>query len=74
MLNKVSFSEVTSMNECARTSTKFLILFILLKYGSSSKLVDPSKSLVWGPGLKPDKIVLPARYIFIHAVDRDGVR
>ncbi|CAD7078874.1 unnamed protein product [Hermetia illucens] len=62
------------MNECARTSIKLLILFILLKYGSSSKLVDPSKSLVWGPGLKPDKIVLPARYIFIHAVDRDGVR
>ncbi|XP_034105914.1 protein O-glucosyltransferase 2-like [Drosophila sulfurigaster albostrigata] len=36
------------------------------------QVVDVKKSLVWGPGLKPDHIVLPARYFFIHAVDESG--
>lgn len=37
-----------------------------------SRLVDAEKTLVWGPGLKPDEVVLPARYFFIHAVDKNG--
>lgn len=27
---------------------------------------DYSKVKVWGPGLNPSKIILPARYFFIH--------
>lgn len=29
---------------------------------------------VWGPGLKPENIVLPARYFYIHAVDENRYR
>ncbi|XP_068145591.1 protein O-glucosyltransferase 2-like [Drosophila tropicalis] len=36
--------------------------------------VDVKRTLVWGPGLQPDEIVLPARYFFIHAVDETGKR
>jgi len=34
--------------------------------------LSPSASLIWGPGLLPHEIVLPARYFFIQLVDRDG--
>lgn len=33
---------------------------------------DLKKTKVWGPGLQPDKIVLPARYFFIEAAQFDG--
>jgi hypothetical protein len=32
--------------------------------------IDPAECLIWGPGLFPDKIVMPARYFFIQAVNR----
>lgn len=35
--------------------------------------VDPSKSLVWGPGLKTSFFV-PVRYFYIQAVDKRNVR
>lgn len=31
--------------------------------------VSPSQSKMWGPGLKPDAIVLPCRYFFIQLVN-----
>jgi len=34
-------------------------------------VVNLSKSLVWGPGLKVD-VVLPVRYFFIQPVDSEG--
>ena len=34
--------------------------------------VSPSKSLLWGPGLQPDIVVLPCRYFFIQLVDQGG--
>ena len=40
-------------------------------HGSSSEL-DPEKSRVYGPGLVPHEIVLPARYFFIEAVTSDN--
>lgn len=51
-----------------------LLMYALLLGGvapiNSKKLsIDPSHCQVWGPGLYPDKIVLPARYFYIQAVD-----
>ncbi|KAL0274123.1 UNVERIFIED_CONTAM: hypothetical protein PYX00_006622 [Menopon gallinae] len=34
--------------------------------------VDPSKSMAWGPGLSPDKLVFPARYFFVQLFDETG--
>ncbi|KAF2355186.1 Lipopolysaccharide-modifying protein [Trinorchestia longiramus] len=36
--------------------------------------VDPSKTKVYGPGLKPQENVYPVRYFFIEAYDSDGKR
>ncbi|XP_030561243.1 protein O-glucosyltransferase 2-like [Drosophila novamexicana] len=48
-------------------------LIIILRFSAcEDQSVDVKKTLVWGPGLKPDDIVLPARYFFIHAVDKTG--
>lgn len=40
----------------------------------SIKSVDVRRTEVWGPGLKPDVIVLPVRYFFIRAFDAHGNR
>lgn len=34
--------------------------------------VDPARCRVYGPGLRPDEIVLPARYFFIQTADSTG--
>lgn len=34
--------------------------------------IDPTKSILWGPGLKPVEIVMRARYIFLQLRDSDG--
>lgn len=55
--------------------TKESILLILLIFRFAvckEQIVNVQKTLVWGPGLKPDNIVLPARYFFIHAIDETG--
>ncbi|KAE8746961.1 hypothetical protein FOCC_FOCC006381 [Frankliniella occidentalis] len=48
------------------------LLTLLLGYVSSTD-VDPSLSRAWGPGLHPESIVLPARYFFIQAVDKNNI-
>lgn len=40
----------------------------------SIKSVNVHQTKVWGPGLKPDAIVLPVRYFFIQAFDAHGDR
>lgn len=35
-------------------------------------LIDAKKTLIWGPGLSPAEIVLPARYFYVHFVNRAG--
>ncbi|XP_055386486.1 protein O-glucosyltransferase 2-like [Condylostylus longicornis] len=55
----------------------FIILTILTNFPiihCTTNFVDNAKTLVYGPGLKPDVITLPARYFFIHAVDKSGVK
>lgn len=52
---------------------KFILLLLFCAcVTSQSLIVDPKKTLVYGPGLKPSQIVLPVRYFFIQAVDHDG--
>ncbi|XP_043197759.1 protein O-glucosyltransferase 2-like [Amphibalanus amphitrite] len=34
--------------------------------------VDPARCRLTGPGLRPDEVVLPARYFFIQTVDKHG--
>lgn len=36
--------------------------------------VDPEKTQLYGPGLKPHTVVLPARYFFIQAYDTSSNR
>jgi hypothetical protein len=36
---------------------------------SKDSVVDPEECQIWGPGLFPDQIVMPARYFYIQAVD-----
>lgn len=58
-----------------------ILLFVVHIWGihmrfaeAEIKLVDAEKCLVWGAGIKPDVSVLPARYFFIMAVDKNGQR
>ncbi|KOX68553.1 KDEL motif-containing protein 1 [Melipona quadrifasciata] len=34
--------------------------------------INPSETIIWGSGLKPDKITMRARYIFLQLVDLQG--
>lgn len=36
--------------------------------------VEPANSTIWGPGLAPHSIVLPARYFFVQLVGPGGRR
>nr|CAD7441301.1 unnamed protein product [Timema bartmani] len=52
-----------------------LLLFVFLIYNidyTEGFEVDPKKCIVWGPGLSPDNIVMPARYFYVQAVDTHG--
>lgn len=50
----------------------FLSLVVLIE-AKKNKIVGPEQTLVYGDGLKPDEIVLPARYFFIHASTPEGL-
>ncbi|XP_034188596.1 protein O-glucosyltransferase 2 [Osmia lignaria lignaria] len=47
-----------------------LLLFICREVRNVE--IDPSKTIISGPGLKPDKITMRARYIFLQFVDTEG--
>lgn len=36
------------------------------------KKIDPKNSIIWGPGLKPEDIVMKVRYIFLQLQDNSG--
>lgn len=55
--------------------TVFITLLVCIETEiNASPVPNLSKTKVWGPGLKPENIVLPARYFFIHAVGDDNKR
>ncbi|MBN3291499.1 KDEL1 protein, partial [Polypterus senegalus] len=47
------------------------LLLIVTARETESASLCPVKTLIWGPGLNP-KIVLPARYFYVQAVDSQG--
>ncbi|KAF4519087.1 hypothetical protein B566_EDAN001679 [Ephemera danica] len=59
---------------------KYLLLTVLMtqcvNYLSCTEnnVVDPEKCKIYGPGLKADKIVMPARYFYIESYNEDGER
>lgn len=55
------------------TSIFLTLLSIIVVENHSEKLdIDPSKTIVWGPGLNPEKVILKARYIFLQLRDSVG--
>lgn len=48
------------------------ILLLLICEGVWNVEIDSSKTIIWGPGLEPDKITMRARYIFLQFADFDG--
>lgn len=53
-------------------SISLTIVAVVALCNASPKIVDPSKTIVYGSGLNPDKVVLPARYFYIEAAREDG--
>lgn len=55
-----------------------LIILLILKSGrvtgnrESIRSVDVKKTKIWGPGLEPDKIILPVRHFYIQPIDAYG--
>ena len=48
----------------------FLLILLLATFQEvKNHEINPSKTIIWGPGLKPDKITMRARYIFLQFVD-----
>ncbi|XP_032676241.1 protein O-glucosyltransferase 2-like isoform X1 [Odontomachus brunneus] len=47
-------------------------LVILMYVGARNVEVDPLKTIIWGPGLKPAEITMRARYIFLQLADLHG--
>jgi len=48
----------------------FLVLLICVS--ASDIDVDPLKTIVWGPGLKPAEVTMRARYFFLQLIDSRG--
>jgi len=48
----------------------FVMLFIYTKARNVD--VDPLKTIVWGPGLKPAEVTMRARYFFLQLADSHG--
>ncbi|XP_024882317.1 KDEL motif-containing protein 1-like [Temnothorax curvispinosus] len=47
-------------------------LGLLICTGARHVDVDPLKTIVWGPGLKPAEVTMRARYFFLQLVDSHG--
>jgi hypothetical protein len=56
---------------CVHVSFRFLIIcsLLLVEEALGNEIVSAKLSKVWGPGLKPHIISMPARYFFIQAVN-----
>jgi len=47
-------------------------VMLLIYTGAENIDVDPLKTIVWGPGLKPAEVTMRARYFFLQLVDSHG--
>lgn len=50
------------------------LLFNVIPSTVGNESLDSKLTLVWGPGLEPHEVVMPARYFFIQAVDKNNNR
>ncbi|CAK9809863.1 Protein O-glucosyltransferase 2 [Anthophora plagiata] len=48
------------------------ILLLLICQEIRNFEIDPLKTIIWGPGLRPDKATMRARYIFLQFTDLQG--
>lgn len=60
------------MNEYLIIILNFLLYNAFCDGNVSLNQINAKKTKVWGPGLRPDIIILPGRYFYIHAVDLAG--
>jgi hypothetical protein len=52
---------------------QLITFLVLLIFASASYVdVDPLKTIVWGPGLKPAEVTMRARYFFLQLTDLHG--
>lgn len=52
---------------------QLITFLVLLVCASGSNIdVDPLKTIVWGPGLKPVEVTMRARYFFLQLTDSHG--
>ena len=75
---------IARMEKKIKKSTMSFLIFIIVLLvdklsGSTDSIftpdsIEPSKTIVWGPGLKPDIITLQARYIFLQLVDKNNIK
>lgn len=49
----------------------YLISIAGIIFANELQQVEPENCEIWGPGLGADKIVLPARYFYIQAYDKN---
>lgn len=49
-----------------------IFLALLVCTGARHADVDPLRTIVWGPGLKPAEVTMRARYFFLQLVDSHG--
>jgi hypothetical protein len=75
-----SFSQKVHFDYCTEAVLFNMFLLILLYsfvlegvrlVSSLDSEIDPAECQIWGPGLFPDQIVMPARYFYIQAVDNN---
>ncbi|XP_015600505.1 KDEL motif-containing protein 1 [Cephus cinctus] len=53
----------------------FILVIIQCELSTGNKIktdIDPSKTIIWGPGLRSEEVVMRARYIFLQLYDTDG--
>lgn len=51
--------------------TSVFIIFIDTSYGEN---IECSHTKIWGPGLEPENIIMPARYFFVQTFDINNKR
>ena len=57
--------------------SEMLLLAVLLLLSATNAFdgkdnLDPSKTILWGPGLNPENVTMRARYFFLQLYDTQG--
>ena len=73
MSGPLSPSPATCKGSLTRFSLLYLLLIILCRLCEVlSAQLSAEKSLVFGPGVHPERVGLPVNYFYIQAVDAKG--